>query len=504
MDSSPRYKTFPVSIFNTLSRQKQLFTPIAPPLVGLYVCGATMYGAPHLGHARSAITYDIVFRYLQTLGYKVRYVRNITDVGHLENELDGSGEDKVSKKARVEQLEPMEVVQLYTYQYHEALRLLNMLPPSIEPIASGHIPEQIEAIEKILARGFAYEVNGSVYFDLEKYAKEEPYGQLSGKVLEDLRVGSRQTEGLDEKRSPHDFALWKNAQPQHIMRWRSPWGEGFPGWHLECTAMSTKYLGETFDIHGGGLDLQFPHHEAEIAQNHAAFHTHPANFWMHNNLVTVDGQKMSKSLNNFITLADFFSGEHERLDRAYSPMTVRFFMLQAHYRSPLDFSNEALKAAEKGLKKLNNSLELLVSTEYVSGTIDDALEQQVRTLCDTCYRQMSDDFNTAQVIATLFELSSKINAIHNGQLASGAMTQNTFEYLQATYLLFVEQVLGLQAEETSRSALTDSLVQLLIETRNQARREKNFAVSDQIRDQLAELGVQLKDDKSGETTYTLP
>ena len=504
MNSSPLYETFPVSIFNSLSRQKQPFTPIAPPLVGLYVCGATMYGAPHLGHARSAITYDIVFRYLQVLGYKVRYVRNITDVGHLENGLDGSGEDKVSKKARLEQLEPMEIVQLYTYEYHDALRQLNMLPPSIEPIASGHIPEQIKAIEKIIAHGFAYEVDGSVYFNLEKYAKEESYGQLSGKVLEDLRAGSRQTEGLDEKRSPHDFALWKKAQPQHIMRWSSPWGEGFPGWHLECTAMSTKYLGETFDIHGGGLDLQFPHHEAEIAQNHAAFHSHPANFWMHNNLVTVDGQKMSKSLNNFITLTEFFSGTHERLDQAYSPMTVRFFMLQAHYRSPLDFSNEALQAAEKGLKKLNSTLQLLTKIDYKPDKVDEAYDQQIRTLCDTCYRQMSDDFNTAQVIATLFELSTKINAIYNGQQSSGAMTSETFDALKATYSLFVEQVLGIQVEETGNSALAASLVQLLIETRNQARQEKNYAVSDQIRDQLAKLGVQLKDDKSGETTYTLP
>ena len=508
MNASPLYDTYPVSLYNSLPRQKQILTPIAPPLVGLYVCGPTMYGDPHLGHARSAVTYDTVFRYLRALGYQVRYVRNITDVGHLENEVDGAGEDKVSKKARLEQLEPMEVVQVYTYRYHDALRQLNTLPPSIEPIASGHILEQIETIEKIIEHGYAYVVDGSVYFDLEKYAKEEPYGQLSGKVLEDLRVGSRPTEGLDEKRSPHDFALWKKAHPQHIMRWPSPWGEGFPGWHLECTAMSTKYLGETFDIHGGGLDLQFPHHEAEIAQNHAAFHTHPANYWMHNNMVTVDGQKMSKSLNNFITLEEFFSGDHDRLEQAYSPMTVRFFMLQAHYRSPLDFSNEALQAAEKGLKRLNNALDSLTNLTYQSGEVDEETDRQIRTLCETCYRQMSDDFNTAQVIATLFELSAKINAIHHGQLASGAMTAETFDYLKDTFSLFVEQILGLRFEEGSDTqrgglSLTDALVQLLIDTRNQARRDKNFAVSDQIRDQLAAIGVQLKDEKSGETTYTL-
>ena len=498
---SSLFDTFPITIFNSLTRRKEAFQPIASPLVGLYVCGPTMYGDPHLGHARSAVVYDTVFRYLRALGYQVRYVRNITDVGHLENELDESGEDKVSKKARAERLEPMEVVQTYTYRYHDALRQLNVLPPSIEPIASGHIPEQIETIRKIIDHGFAYEENGSVYFDLEKYAKEQPYGQLSGKVLDDLRTGSRQTEGLDEKRSPHDFALWKKAYPQHIMRWSSPWGEGFPGWHLECTAMSTKYLGETFDIHGGGLDLQFPHHEAEIAQNQAAFHTHPARYWMHNNLVTVDGQKMSKSLNNFITLEEFFSGEHERLEQAYSPMTVRFFMLQAHYRSPLDFSNEALQAAERGLKRLLNARQLLSELKHQSGPVDEAADQQIRDLGAACYRQMSDDFGTPQTIATLFELSAKINALHQQQLFIAA---DTFDYLKETFGRFVDDVLGLTSEKKDDSQLTDSLVQLLIDTRREARAKKDFATSDLIRDQLAALGVQLKDEKSGETTYTLP
>ena len=498
--ASSRFDTFSVTIFNSLTRQKEVFQPSAPPLVGLYVCGPTMYGEPHLGHARSAVVYDTVFRYLQTLGYRVRYVRNITDVGHLENEVDESGEDKVSKKAKAEQLEPMEVVQTYTYRYRDALQQLNILPPSIEPLASGHIPEQIETISKIIDHGFAYEVNGSVYFDLEKYAKEETYGQLSGKILDDLRTGSRQTEGLDEKRSPHDFALWKKAYPQHIMRWSSPWGEGFPGWHLECTAMSTKYLGETFDIHGGGLDLQFPHHEAEIAQNQAAFHTHPARYWMHNNMVTVDGQKMSKSLNNFITLEETFNGQHDRLEQAYSPMTVRFFMLQAHYRSPLDFSNEALQAAEKGLKRLLNARQLISELTHQSGTVDEATDQLIRTLGEACYRQMSDDFGTPQTIATLFELSTKINALHQKQLF---VTSETLTYLKETFSQFVDDVLGLTSEKKDDSQLTDSLVQLLIDTRRQAREKKDFATSDQIRDQLAAMGVQLKDEKSGETTYTL-
>lgn len=503
MDSPAQYDTFPVTIYNTLSRQKETFQPIAPPRVGLYVCGPTMYDDPHLGHARSAITYDVVFRYLRALGYRVRYVRNITDVGHLENEEEGSGEDRVSKKARLQDLEPMEIVQTYTYRYHDALRQLNTLPPSIEPLASGHIPEQIAVIEQIVEHGLAYVVNGTVYFDLKKYAREGSYGQLSGKVLEDLRTGSRATEGLEEKRSPHDFALWKKAAPQHIMRWSSPWGEGFPGWHLECTAMSTKYLGQTFDIHGGGLDLQFPHHEAEIAQNQAAFRAHPAHYWMHNNLVTIDGQKMSKSLNNFITLEQLFRGDHERLDQAYSPMTARFFMLQAHYRSPLDFSNEALKAAEKGLKRLNNALDLLTKLAYQPGTVDEATDRQVRDGCDDCYRKMSDDFSTAQTIATLFDLSSKINAMHSGQLAIGALTAETFDYLTETFTLFVTQVLGLEPEATDDSGPTDALVQLLIDRRQQARQAKDFATSDQIRDQLAAIGVLLKDEKSGGTSYTL-
>ncbi len=502
MDTAARFESFPVTIFNSLTRQKEDFIPMAPPRVGMYLCGPTMYDDPHLGHARSAITYDVVYRYLTALGYRVRYVRNVTDVGHLEDEVAGAGEDRVTKRARLQQLEPMEIVQTYTYHYRDALRQLNTLPPSIEPTASGHIPEQIKVIERILAQGLAYEVNGSVYFDLDKYTQTEDYGQLSGKVLDDLRSGSRDTEGLNEKRSAHDFALWKRATPQHIMRWSSPWGEGFPGWHLECTAMSTKYLGETFDIHGGGLDLQFPHHEAEMAQNQAAFGCQPARYWMHNNMITIDGQKMSKSLNNFITLEQLFHGDHSRLAQAYSPMTVRFFMLQAHYRSPLDFSNEALQAAEKGLKRLNNARELLAQLAHEAGTVDQATDQLVRDLCDDCYRKMSDDFSTAQTIANLFELSGKINALHHGKLSMGSLTAETFSYLQATFVLLVDDVLGLQAEAAQDSQQLDGAIQLLIDMRQRARQNKDFATSDQIRDRLAAIGVQIKDEAGG-TSYSL-
>jgi len=357
-------ENIPIHVYNSLSRKKEVFEPINPPNVGLYVCGPTVYGEPHLGHARAAITFDIIYRFLKHLGYKVRYVRNITDVGHLENEVDDAGEDKIAKKARIEQLEPMEVVQYYTIKYHKGMDALNCLRPDIEPLASGHILEQIELIKKILENGFAYEVNGTVYFDLEKYRESNDYGTLSGKVLEDLQAGSRDTEGLDEKKNPHDFALWKKATPEHIMRWKSPWGEGFPGWHIECTTMSTKYLGEHFDIHGGGLDLQFPHHEAEIAQCRGAHGTDPAKYWIHNNMVTIEGAKMSKSAGNFITLEQLFSGDHELISKAYSPMTTRFLMLQSHYRSKIDFSDEALNAAEKGYNRLLNTAALLEKINF--------------------------------------------------------------------------------------------------------------------------------------------
>ena len=399
---------FPIHLFNTIKREKELFTPIEEGFVGMYVCGPTVYGPPHLGHARGAITFDIVFRYLEYLGYKVRYVRNITDVGHLENEVDESGEDKIAKKAKAEKLEPMEVVQTYTVSYHTSMDKLLVRRPSIEPTATAHIIEQIEVIEKIIENGYGYESNGSVYFDMTKYSKTEKYGKLSGKVLDDLMSGSRELDGQSEKKSSQDFALWKAAKPEHIMKWPSPWGVGFPGWHLECTAMSSKYLGVPFDIHGGGMDLQFPHHEGEIAQSHCAFNHAPANYWMHNNMLTIDGQKMAKSKGNFVTLEELFSGEHEILEQAYSPMTIRFFTLQSHYGSTIDFSNEALQAAEKGYKRLVNALNVLNSLSFgQEGKFNNVLDEEINSLIGNIYEHMSDDFNTARAIATMFDLSKK-------------------------------------------------------------------------------------------------
>ncbi|PKD45401.1 cysteine--tRNA ligase [Rhodohalobacter barkolensis] len=490
-------------LYNSLSRKKELFEPINPPFVGLYVCGPTVYGDPHLGHARAAITFDVVYRYLKYLGYKVRYVRNITDVGHLENEEAEQGEDKIAKKARLEEIEPMEVVQTYTIRYHEGMTALNCIRPSIEPTASGHIIEQIELIEKILDNGLAYEVNGSVYFDLEKYRESNDYGTLSGKVLEDLQSGSRDTEGMDEKKSPHDFALWKKATPEHIMRWRSPWSVGFPGWHLECTTMSTKYLGEKFDIHGGGLDLQFPHHEAEIAQCRGAHGHDPVNYWMHNNMVTIDGAKMSKSAGNFINLEQLFNGEHEKLEKAYDPMVVRFLMLQSHYRSKIDFSNEALAAAEKGYHRLMNSMDLLNKMEPPKNGTDGKIDQEILDACKRCHSSMDDDFNTALALAALFDLSSKVNALHNGQIDKSEISLTAFTTLSKTMNEFVYQVMGLKAAQSSDSGRTDELVQLLIEIRAEAREKKDFATSDKIRDDLLEIGIRLKDDKSGNTTYEI-
>jgi cysteinyl-tRNA synthetase len=497
------FEKYPIYLINSYTRKKEKFQPLNPSHIGIYLCGPTVYGDPHLGHARSAISFDIVVRYFRFLGYKVRYVRNITDVGHLEDEVLDAGEDKITKKARLEQLEPMEIVQMYTNRYHEAMAKLNTLPPSIEPTASGHVPEQIKIIEAILRNGYAYEANGSVYFDLEKYAGQQPYGKLSGKVLEDLKAGSRDTEGLSEKRSPHDFALWKKASPEHIMRWDSPWSEGFPGWHLECTTMCTKYLGDEFDIHAGGLDLQFPHHEAEIAQSFGAFKKNPVRYWMHNNMVTIDGQKMSKSLGNFITLEQLFEGDHPKLEQAYSPMTVRFFILQAHYRSPIDFSNQALQAAEKGLQRLMNALELLSKLDHQEADTDQALDEEIRSLCASCYEHMSDDFNTAKAIASLFEMGSKVNAFYHQQLPLKGITAETFTLLKNTFTSFVEEVLGMEAERNDQSDRIGALVNLLIDIRKDARSQKDFATSDKIRDRLAEIGVQLKDEKGGATSFAL-
>lgn len=499
----PEQDSFPLHLYDSKSRKKELFKPLNPPFTGLYVCGPTVYGDPHLGHARAAITFDVVFRYLKYLGYKVRYVRNITDVGHLENEVSEDGEDKIAKKARLEQIEPMEVVQTYTLRYHEGMDALNCLRPSIEPTASGHIIEQIELVEKIMENGLAYEVNGNVYFDLETYRKTNTYGELSGKVLDDLQAGSRNTEGLDEKRSPHDFALWKHAKPEHIMRWRSPWGDGFPGWHLECTTMSTKYLGEEFDIHGGGLDLQFPHHEAEIAQCRGAHGHDPAKYWLHNNMVTIDGAKMSKSAGNFINLQQLFEGDHKLLEKPFSPMAVRFLMLQSHYRSKIDFSNDALVAAEKGYHRLMAAVDLLKNMVPPKRETNGRIDAEILQACNRCHETMSDDFNTAQTLAALFELVAKINALHNGQISKEDVSVSAFMVLSKTVDDFVFDILGLQAEAAADTSKTEDLVNLLIEIRAEARERKDFATSDKIRDDLLKIGIQLKDDKSGETSFEI-
>ncbi|MCC5940473.1 MAG: cysteine--tRNA ligase [Balneolaceae bacterium] len=495
----PEKEVSKLSIYNSLSRKKEEFEPINPPFVGLYVCGPTVYGDPHLGHARAAVTFDVIYRYLKFLGYKVRYVRNITDVGHLEQEETEQGEDKIAKKARLEEVEPMEIVQKYTISYHKGMDLLNCLRPDIEPTATGHIIEQIALIKKILDNGFGYEVNGNIYFDLEKYQQENDYGQLSGKILEDLQAGSRDTAGIDEKKSPHDFALWKKATPAHIMRWDSPWGEGYPGWHLECTAMSLKYLGNKFDIHGGGLDLQFPHHEAEIAQCRSAHGHDPVNYWVHNNMITIDGAKMSKSAGNFINLDELFEGRHEKLAKAYSPMVVRFLILQSHYRSKIDFSNDALSAAEKGYNRLMGAVALLneLKSSPDFSDAEGSLDKEILDACRKCNESMNDDFNTAQVLAALFDLSSKINALHNGQLSKTDLSKNALHEMVNTVDQFVFAILGLQAESTGEDGLTDELIELLIEIRKEARENKDFATSDKIRDELQEIGVRLKDEKGG-------
>lgn len=479
-------------LHNTLSRKKELFEPINPPFVGMYVCGPTVYGDAHLGHARPAITFDLVFRYLKHLGYKVRYVRNITDVGHLENDAD-EGEDKIAKKARLEQIEPMEVAQYFTERYHHDMEMLNVLSPSIEPRASGHIIEQIEMIEKIFDSGLAYESEGSVYFDVEKYNKHYHYGKLSGRKIDELMSNTRELEGQDEKHNPYDFALWKRAQPEHIMRWPSRWSKGFPGWHLECSAMSARYLGERFDIHGGGMDLLFPHHESEIAQSVAANDKDPVKYWLHNNMITINGQKMGKSLGNFITLGEFFSGRHKALTKAYSPMTIRFFVLQAHYRSTLDFSNEALLGAEKGLDRLMKAwatLAKLVPSE--KSTVD------VASIRSNCYDAMNDDFNSPIVIANLFEGVRIINSV-NDQKES--LTIDDLAFLRNTFDTFIGEILGLKQEETASgsNSAVEGLMQLVLELRKNAKNAKDFSTSDNIRDELSKIGINVKDTKEGAT-----
>ncbi len=478
-----------LQIYNTLSRSKVLFEPIAPPHVGLYVCGPTVYGDAHLGHARSAIAFDIVFRYLIHLGYKVRYVRNITDVGHLENDAD-EGEDKVAVIARLEKLEPMEVVKYFTDRYHRDMDMLNVLHPSIEPTASGHIIEQIEVVKTILENGYAYEADGSVYFDVDKYNADYPYGKLSGRKVEELLQTTRELAGQKEKKNSFDFALWKKADDRHIMRWPSPWSDGFPGWHMECSAMSVKYLGDHFDIHGGGMDLLFPHHESEIAQSNAAHGHESVKYWMHNNMITIDGQKMGKSLNNFITLQEFFSGEHKALQQAYSPMTIRFFMLQAHYRSTLDFSSDALYAAEKGMAKLMQSQQLLHKLPVSPQSSVD-----IKPYGERLYEAMNDDFNTPITIAHLFDLSKLINQVNDGK---AQLTEEDIETLKIWFKTFLLDILGLQEEEQGgNDQLVDDLMQTLLDLRQQAKANKDYTTADHIREALGKLNIQIKDTKEG-------
>lgn len=499
-----------LKIYNSLTRQKETFTPINAPYVGMYVCGPTVSGESHLGHARPYVTFDVLYRYLMHNGYKVRYVRNLTDAGHFEEE-GREAEDKISKKAVLEKLEPMELVQKYTNLYHWAMEKLNNLPPSIEPTATGHIIEQIEMIKQLIADGYAYEVNGSVYFDVEKYnsdysKKGQPYGILSGRVLEEQIESTRELDNQDEKRNKSDFALWKKAPPEHIMRWQSPWGEGFPGWHIECSAMSTKYLGEEFDIHGGGMDLQFPHHECEIAQSTVCNHKMPARYWMHNNMITINGRKMGKSYNNVIKLSELFSGAHPLLAQPYHPMTIRFFILQSHYRGTLDFSNEALQGAEKALKRLMEAFDWVNSHWTITPETtasDTALDTKVQQLVNEFREFMDDDLNTAKVLANMFELVSVINSIKDKHLPADVISAATVEMLKQQLKLFVEDIFGLKNERAADDGKLDGVLQLLIDIRKEAKGRKDFVTSDKIRNELTTLGIQLKDEKDGGMSYTI-
>lgn len=485
-------------IYNTLTRQKELFKPLHAPNVGMYVCGPTVYGDPHLGHARPAITFDILFRYLKHLGYKVRYVRNITDVGHLEHDAD-EGDDKIEKKARLEQLEPMEIAQYYTNRYHAAMDALNVLPPSIEPHATGHIIEQEELVKEILKNGYAYESNGSIYFDVEKYDKEHKYGILSGRNLTDMINNSRELQGVGEKKNQVDFALWKKAQPEHIMRWPSPWSVGFPGWHCECTAMGRKYLGSHFDIHGGGMDLIFPHHECEIAQAVASQGDQMVHYWMHNNMITINGQKMGKSLGNFITLEQFFTGNHASLTQAYTPMTIRFFILSAHYRGTVDFSNEALEAAQKGYERLMNAISDLERVP-VSKHCDAETDKFVKAFCQRCYEAMNDDLQTPLVISYLFEACHLINTLldHKAEICADCLKE-----LGDAMKLFAFDLLGLKNEKgdnnVAREEAYGKVVDMVLELRAKAKADKDWTTSDRIRDALAAAGFEVKDTKDGVT-----
>jgi cysteinyl-tRNA synthetase len=513
-----------LNIYNSYSREKEIFEPLVRGHVGMYVCGPTVSGESHLGHARPYITFDVVYRYLMHLGYKVRYVRNITDAGHFEEE-GREAEDKISKKAQIEKLEPMEMVQKYTNLFHWAMDKFNCLPPSIEPTATGHIVEQIGMIEKILDAGYAYVVGGSVYFDVKKYAESHDYGKLSGRIIDDLLETTRTLDGQEDKRDKADFALWKEAPPEHIMRWKSPWGEGFPGWHIECSAMATKYLGARFDIHGGGMDLQFPHHESEMAQSTICNHTPPVRYWMHNNMITINGRKMGKSYNNVIKLTELFSGDHPLLEKAYSPMTIRFFILQTHYRSTLDFGNEALIAAEKGLKRLMEAYEWLqqykddrvqmtddgkkaaggneLSSVIHHPSSDSELDEKVVRLVSEFDDFINDDFNTAKVLANMFELVPVINSIKDKQIKPETLSTETLQLLQLKMKTYVENILGLQVESGAEEDKLKAVMSVLIELRKEARAKKDWATSDKIRNQLAEAGIQLKDDKDGNISWTV-
>ena len=495
-----------LKIYNSLTRQKEEFIPLNKGYARMYVCGPTVSGESHLGHARPYITFDIVYRYLLHLGYKVRYVRNITDAGHFEEE-GRAAEDKISNKAILEKLEPMELVQKYTNLFHWAMQQFNNIEPSIEPTATGHIVEQITMIEKIIADGYAYVNNGSVYFDVHKYnedfsKKGMPYGILSGRNLEEQIETTRELDNQDEKRNKADFALWKNAPPEHIMRWKSPWGEGFPGWHIECSAMATKYLGTQFDIHGGGMDLQFPHHECEIAQSNVCNHIAPVRYWMHNNMITINGRKMGKSYNNVIKLSELFTGSHPMLEQAYHPMTIRFFILQSHYRSTLDFGNEALQASEKAFKRLWETYENLLKIEVGNWQATDAeLDEKINKQITEFTTFIEDDFSTAKVLANMFEIVPVINGIKNKQVALNTISSNTITLMQQQFKLYIENILGLQYEEENSEKLS-GILQLLVDIRKQAKAQKDFVTSDTIRNELLRLGVQLKDEKDGTVTWS--
>ncbi len=489
-----------IYIKNSLTGKKEIFVPIHSDFVGVYVCGPTVYSDVHLGNCRTFVFFDTLVRYFKFLGHKVRYVRNITDVGHLENDAD-EGEDKIVKKAKLEQLEPMEIAQKYTLNFREVMSCFNALSPDIEPTATGHISEQIDMINDIINNGYAYEVNGSVYFNVKKYIDDGyDYGELSGRNTDDLIAGSRELDGQQDKKSPHDFALWKKADHRHIMKWNSPWSIGFPGWHLECSAMSKKYLGSTFDIHGGGMDLKFPHHECEIAQAKGADHEQPVNYWIHSNMLTLNGKRMSKSTGNTILPFELFSGSSIHLTQGFSPSVVRFFMLQAHYGGVLDFSNDALIASEKGFRKLLTALETLNNHSFKETDIDEIIEAKIVSLCDSCYENMNDDFNTPKVIATLFELVSLINGFSSNN--NWKISKNIFEKLTHTFNGFVEEVLGLKNDHTGDNNLSKKLIEMILNIRSDAKANKNYQVSDQIRDELNKIGIEIKDGKDN-TTYSI-